>query len=234
MVEAYVDIAPLYSFKPIELEPAVVPIDRLFEIDPDSSSDSLDIGRGILSPIDIFRDSSMDGDSVVDEDMGGLPYVRRANPIDEQPSATVDDESELDDDDDDGAYVNGEMDTRGEPYYRVISPYPFSHTSKEEIEDREQLTSVLEWSLEVRPKCHVDYSSFFELGETANTNNDQIMSDDCDDFSLSSHEANSLSEDNFLGSISEDPASFWEDGVGPVMSDRSQSPTQVSLGSEEQ
>ena len=220
MVEAFVDIAPLHSFKPIDLEPAA-PIDRLLEIDPDSSSDSIDIGRGVMTPIDIFRDNSMDGDSIVDEDM---PYVRRANPINEQHSATtIDDESDLDDD---------TMETGELPHFRVISPYPFSHTSKEEMEDREQLTSILEWSLEVRPKCHVDYSGFFGLSDTAN-DNDQVMSDECDDFSLSSHEANSLSQDGFLGSISEDPASFWEDGVGPVMSDRSQSPTQISLGSTE-
>ena len=220
MVEAFVDIAPLHSFKPIDLELAA-PIDRLFEIDPDSSSDSVDIGRGVLTPIDIFRDNSMDGDSIVDEDMGGLPYVRRANPINEQQSATID---ESDEDDD-------TMEAVDLPHFRVISPYPFSHTSKEEMEDREQLTSILEWTLEVRPKCHVDYSSFFELGDAAN--HDQVMSDECDDFSLSSHEANSLSQDGFLGSISEDPASFWEEGVGPIMSDRSQSPTQVSLGSTE-
>jgi hypothetical protein len=222
MVEAFVDIAPLHSFKPIDLEMAA-PLDRLLEIDPDSSSDSIDIGRGVLTPIDIFRDNSMDGDSIADEDMGGLPYVRRANPIDEQHSATIDDESDLDDD---------TMETGDSPHFRVISPYPFSHTSKEEIEDREHLTSILEWSLEVRPKCHVDYSGFFALGGAAN-NTDQVMSDECDDFSLSSHEANSLSQDGFLGSISEDPKSFWEEGVGPVMSDRSQSPTQVSLGSSE-
>jgi hypothetical protein len=220
MVEAFVDIAPLHSFKPIDLEPGA-PIDRLFQIDPDSSSDSLEIGRGVLTPIDIFRDNSMDGESIVDEDMGGLPHVRRANPINEQQSATID---ESDEDDD-------TMEAVDLPYFRVISPYPFSHTSKEEMEDREQLTNILEWSLDIRPKCHVDYSSFFELGDAANS--DQVMSDECDDFSLSSHEANSLSQDGFLGSISEDPASFWEEGVGPIMSDRSQSPTQVSLGSTE-
>ena len=222
MVEAFVDIAPLLSFKPIDLEPAA-PIDHLLDIDPDSSSDSIDIGRGVMTPIDIFRDNSMDGDSIVDEDMGGLPYVRRANPINEQQSATIDDESDLDDD---------TMETLDLPQFRVISPYPFSHTSKEEMEDREQLTRILEWSLEVRPKCHVDYSGFFALDDAAN-NYDQVMSDECDDFSLSSHEANSLSQDGFLGSISEDPASFWEEGVGPAMSDRSKSPTQVSLGSSE-
>lgn len=221
MVEAFVDTAPLYSFKPIDLEP----MDRELDIDPDSSSDSTDIGHGILTPIDIFRENSMDGDSIIDEDMGGLPFVRRANPINELHSATIDDESDLDDE---------TMETGDLPYFRVISPYPFSHTSKEEVEDREQLTCLLEWSLEKRPKCHVEYSSFFELGDVANNNiNEHAMSDECDDFSLSSNEANSLSHDGFLDSISEDPASFWQEGVGPVMSDRSQSPTQVSIGSNE-
>ena len=152
MVEAFVDTAPLYSFKPIDLEP----MDRELDIDPDSSSDSTDIGHGILTPIDIFRENSMDGDSIIDEDMGGLPFVRRANPINELHSATIDDESDLDDE---------TMETGDLPYFRVISPYPFSHTSKEEVEDREQLTCLLEWSLEKRPKCHVEYSSFFELGD---------------------------------------------------------------------
>jgi hypothetical protein len=232
MVEEFVDIAPLYSFKPIEQGPTA-PIDPLIDIDPDSSCDSLDICPGMLSPTDIFRDS-IDGESVMDEDMGELPYVRRANPINEQQSATIDDESDLDDGDDD--------EIGSSSYFRVISPYPFSHTSEEEIEDRKQLNSVLEWRIKLNhndksssrfgQKCHVDYSSFFELSE--NINNDQVMADECDDFSLSSHEANSLSEDGFLGSISEDPASFWEEGVGPIMSDRSQSPTQISLGSAEQ
>jgi hypothetical protein len=218
MAEAFVDIAPLHCFKPIDVEPSEA-TDRYLEIDPDSSCDSIDIGRGVLTPIDIFRDNSMDSDSIVEEDFGGLQYVRRANPINEQQSATMDDESDFDDD---------LMETQ----FRVISPYPFSHTSAEEMEDREQLTSILEWSLEVRPKCHVDYSGFFALDNEAR-NNDQFMSEECDDFSLSSHEANSLSQDGFLGSISEDPASFWEGCVGPEMSDRSQSPTQVSLGSSE-
>jgi hypothetical protein len=228
MVEAFVDIAPLFSFKPIVMEAAVPPNDQLLEIDPDSSSDSLDIGRGTMTPIDIFRENSMDGgDSIVDEDVGGLPFVQRANPINEQQSATVDDESDFDDDD------TG-MEIEGSQYLRVISPYPFSHTSKEEIEDREQLTNNLKWGLSssMHHKCHVDYSTFFESSEAAR-NNDLAMSEEYDDFSLSSHEANSLSKDGFLGSISEDPASFWEDGAGPVMSDRSQSPTQVSIGSTE-
>jgi hypothetical protein len=222
MVEAFVDIAPLHSFKPIDLESAQ-PIDHLLEIDPDSSCDSIDVGRGVLTPIDIFRGNSMDGDSIVEEDMGGVPYVRRANPINEQQSgtSTIDDESDLDDD---------IMDIGDLQQLRVISPYPFSHTSKEEMEDREQLTSILEWSFEVRPTCHVDYSGFFALDDMAN-NNEQIMSDKCDDFSLSSHEANSLSQDGFLGSISEDPASFWKEGIDRVISERSHSPTQVSLGS---
>jgi hypothetical protein len=232
MVDDFVDIAPQYSFKPIEPEP-VPPIDPL-QLDTNSSCDSLDIGQGMLSPIDIFRDSIDGGESVVgDEDMGG--FVRRANPINEQQSTTVAEEEEESDIDDE------EMEMAASPCFRVISPYPYSHASKEEIEEREQLANVpLEWNLEMGihhfssaepgEKWYVDYTSFFELN--SHVNNDQVMAEDCEDFSLSSHEANTLSEDNFLGSISEDPASFWGDD-GPVMSDRSQSPTQVSLGSVE-
>jgi hypothetical protein len=231
MVDDFVDIASQYSFKPIEPE-SVPPIDPL-QLDPNSSCESLDLGQGMLSPIDIFRDTIDGGESVIgDEEMGG--YVRRANPINEQQSATVAEEEESDIDDE-------EMEMAASPCFRVISPYPFSHASKEELEEREQLTSVpLEWNLDMgihcfssgdtEGKCHVDYSSFFELN--VHINNDQVMAEDCEDFSLSSHEANTLSENDFLGSISEDPASFWGEG-GPIMSDRSQSPTQVSLGSVE-
>jgi hypothetical protein len=221
MIKASVEIAPIYSFKPIDLDHGS-PADPL--LDPNLSSDSLDIEPG-MSPTEIFRESG-EGDCMVED--ASLLFVQRANPIDEQQSGAAGE------DDDDEDMEEGSC-------CRVISPYPFSHTSKEEIEEREQLTSVFDWNLqaadsentaarhEKKFSIQVDYSRFFELGEAVN---DQAM-DDCDDFSLSSHEANSLSEDLCLASISEDPASFWEDGVGPIVSDRNESPTQVSLGSAE-
>lgn len=228
MIGDFLDIAPPYSFKPIEagIVPAIDPL----QIDPNSSCDSADIGQGIFSPMDIFRDGRDGGESVVgDEDVGG--YVRRANPINEQQSYNfADEESDFDDE---------VMEMAASPCFRVISPYPFSHASKEEIEERQQLAKgPLEWNLDMGihhfsfedsgKKCHVDYLSFFELN--AFVHNDQVMAEDCEDFSLTSHEANTLSQNDFLGAASEDPASFWGED-GPLMSDRSLSPTQVSLGS---
>lgn len=212
MIEASAGIEAHYSFKPIDLDPAY-PVDLM--LDAVSSSDSLDIGPG-MAPTEIFRES---GDGVNIHAESSLPRFRRANPIDQRKVAA------------------GEGEDMEEcSYCRVISPYPFSHTSKEEIEEREQLTNAFDWTLETEPndncgmlngwdtKCavQVDYSRFFELLEAVN---DQVM-DECDDFSLSSHEANSLSDDLFF---SDNPASFWEEGSGPILSNRGLSLTQVSL-----
>jgi hypothetical protein len=222
MSEAGVDNAPTYSFKPIELELAS-PIDP--SLDPNTSGDSIDIGL-CMSPGEIFRGSD-EGDIMFND--AALPFVRRANPIyDQQSSAGVDSEEEEE-------YMEDET------CRRVISPYPFSHTSKEEIEELEQLTNAFDWNLQGAQNdnsrgCHekkfsieVDYSRFFQHGVAVG---DQVM-DEYDDFSLSSHEANSLSEDLCLGSISEDPASFWEEGIVPILLYRNESSTQVSLGSAE-
>lgn len=217
-------IAPTYTFKTIDFELAS-PIDPL--LDPNSSSESLEIGLG-MSPNEIFRES---GDSAnIMNEVASLSLVRRANPLNDREIVAA---AEYDDEEEDMVEDGN--------YYRVISPYPFSHASKEEIEEREQLTNAFDWDLqtahnektsgrhEKKFSIQVDYSRFFELGEGVY---DQAM-DDCDDFSLSSQEANSLSEDLCLASISEDPASFWEEGVGPIMTFRGVSPAQVSLGSAE-
>lgn len=219
MIEAYVDIAPFCSFKPIDPEQAASSIAP--PLDPNSSCDSLEINQG-MSPTEIFRECG-DDDNIMDADEE-LPRVRRANPINDQHIASGDD---IDEDAEEGMGS------------RVISPYPFSHTSKEEIEEREQLTNAFDWSQEavdsyecsdgheMKFSIQVDYSRFFEL---VGTIGDQVM-EDCDDFSLSSHEANSLSENLCLASISEDPAAFWEVGVGHIASNRCDSPAQVSHGS---
>ena len=169
-----------------------------------SSSESFDAEP--VSPNTIFRYFG-EGDN------NDCQSLRRANPIKEHSS--------------------GEEDMMGlEPSEsRVISPYPFSHQpSREELEEREQLTSAFGWKLhprveeyqeDERQHHYVDYSLYFP------TSNEQEM--ECDDFSISSNEASSLSDD--LETISKDPASFWEDGIEPVSTDRAESPTEVSLGS---
>jgi hypothetical protein len=118
------------------------------------------------------------------------PLVQRANPIQEQSPN------------------------------RVISPYPFSHTSQEEMEDREHL-STTGWNMQaddeqqLQPKAlfQFDYAQLFESSFIP-VEQDCFM-EDCDDFSLESSLADDLSLD--------DPASFWQEGV--VVSNNENEPT---------
>lgn len=213
-------VVPFSCFKPIiDLEVlAASPIDPLLD-DPNASADGVDIALG-MSPADIFRDDSGDCEMEVES----LQTLRR--PINEQQQppllAVLDSCKER----------REASSAQDESSRRVISPYPFSHRSKEESEGLEQLTNAFDWSLEtahyntgcsVDKRCEkvvpvfIDYSQFFNFGEVEI---DQVMNS-CDDFSLSSIEANSLSDDFCLSTISEDPASFWEEGMASVVSNRS-------------
>jgi len=196
-----------FMFKPIDMESVSYnSSDNLFNAQP-------------VSPTEIFREMALAEEKVdhISNTSHCLLSVRRANPINS---------SECDD----------------EMCSRVISP--FSHTaSMEELEEREQLGETLDWAVQLEgnesmmakggggdmQQCLVDYSRFFDPQTLAN--NMDVM-DCCDDFSLSSHEANSLSEDFCLETISEDPASFWEEGIDatPPEGDRPWSPNEVSLG----
>ena len=112
------------------------------------------------------------------------------------------------------------------------------------MEDREKLTTnALGWSLHgdeenedddddmnknsENKAFEVDYSHFFEQESVVPLDQEDAVME-CDDFSLST--ARSLEDDLSLGGISNDPASFWEEGV----TDRAPSPkTHVSLESGE-
>jgi len=135
------------------------------------------------------------------------------------------------------------MDDDASAHRVVISPYPFSHASREEITEREQLSNALSWTLassnispEVKNKTattaslQVDCSYFY--GQ-AGAETDAVM-EDCDDFSVSIADAESLSRDLGLG----DPASFWEEGASTIPSSiyivRTNSPTEISLGCDDE
>lgn len=213
-----VDLAPpTFTFKPIDEEGVE---DDVSSISSGSSShDEHDLNPGLPPSAAIFRDGRE----------RSVP-VQLAHPI--GPGSTSVDYDEVMDEEDAFAC-------------RLISPYPFSQASHEEITEREELTNTpIKWILGPEPSStttsntkqelvsvQVNYSSFFadllggDVGEI-----DAAM-DECDDFSVSVHDVESLSRDLGL----EDPASFWEKGASNIPNsifiERTKSPTEVSLGS---
>jgi hypothetical protein len=132
---------------------------------------------------------------------------------------------------------------------RVISPYLFLHATQGELEERQQLSGeAMTWSgmpteeivdastteEHCQHKHHhesiprIDYSSFFQSVANVNASASGIM--DCDDFSISSHEAESI-DDDFLcfEKITGDPAAFWEEGMDQGTS----GPTRVRIPSQD-
>jgi hypothetical protein len=206
MQQDSVDLAPSFFFKPVDSG----------NTNLDSSDTGSLSGDPSISPLAIFRESTDDIDQAPP-----LPEVQRANPISDPSSMSSSSEEDLVPlSVDDGCRV-------------VVSPYPFSHTSQEEIEEREQLwagswTSDMPATELVQNEYskflfQVDYARFFERTGCQG----EVM--DCDDFSLSSKEAHSISPEDLC--ISEDPESFWERGVEDVpLIDRTNSPAMVSLG----
>lgn len=208
-----VDIAPAFSFKPVD-------DDGNSSVSSTSSSSSDDVGSdnlhmmGVCSlPTEIFRFGS---DS--------------AHPNLGKPRSTRDDFVTTDD---------------AASAFRVISPYPFSHTSREEISERQHLSYALRLTLgspynkddhqtttrhEESDAIQVEY---INCSGRITDENDVVM-EECDDFSVSIHDADSLSKDLGL----EDPASFWEDGASAIPSSifimRTKSPTEISLGSDDE
>lgn len=199
-------------------------------VDLSSSSDS-DYSPGAVpvSPAVIFREST---DIEFSNDNSGLsvPSVLRANPIRERSIDMVEEE---DDDDYDG---------------RVISPYPYRPDEIEEHEEHRQLATSLRWKKreagedyqteqeEGHSSVMPDYSRFFELEPYSQHQRVMEICHDDDDFSISSHEANSITEDFSFGGIAQDANSFWEgvlvqaNSFGRNEEGRS-SPAQVSLQS---
>jgi len=196
----HVDIAPTFSFKPIDSDSdGASSLTR--DEDEDDEGSLMEAGPGL--PSDIFRATR--------------PYLDKQQ----------DDEAMMDE------------------AFRVISPYPFSHASREEITEREQLGCALSWTLasqhnDVRANMlpskttntaiHIDYNCFLGLdGGVGATDADAVM-EECDDFSVSIQDADTWSRDLGL----EDPASFWEDGASMIPTlifiQRTSSPTEISLG----
>jgi hypothetical protein len=91
--------------------------------------------------------------------------------------------------------------------HHIISPYSYSETDAE-IRERQRLEESVEttWSMTVQagPEKQPAWS-----GEDL----ELIPDDGDDDFSLSSQEAGSLSEEDLQLEKIEDPASFWETDV---------------------
>ena len=203
-----VDIAPTFSFKPIDDDGNTSVL---------SSSSSQHDGDGnnnnLLMDLCLSADIFQAGRNNTPADIGKHRHTREDEAMDDASA------------------------------FRVISPYPFSHTSQEELSEREQLSDAFRWTLRstnnsddfltckvTNAAVQVDNSSFFgRIGDQ----NDAVM-EDCDDFSLSIQDADSLSRDLCL----EDPASFWEDGASTIPSTifivRTNSPTEISLGSDDE
>lgn len=115
---------------------------------------------------------------------------------------------------------------------RVISPFPFLHATQGELEERQQLSCEgMTWSgmpteeivdastteehhqYQHESNPRINYSLFFQSVANANVNASATGIMDCDDFSISSHEAESIDDDLCFEKISGDPASFWEEGM---------------------
>ena len=177
------EIAPRFSFKPIDID---LPL-----LDNSISDDSLLSEDTDMLPAPIFREVSNADNS----GQRPLPLVRQANPVGDTTGAS-------------SSTTDEGMSDRADR--RVISPYPFSHTSQEEIEEREHLSGAFNWALDnnatAQPneKFHFqfDYTRFFDLNDLGTAH-----AMECDDFSV----ASKVSEDLDLDSISNNPSSFWGD-----------------------
>jgi hypothetical protein len=124
---------------------------------------------------------------------------------------------------------------------RVISPYLFLHATQGELEERQQLNGeAMTWSgmpteeiidastteehhhqhqLQQESIPRIDYSSFFQSVANANVNVNASAAGimDCDDFSISSHEAESI-DDDFLCFEKISGDAFWEEGMDQASS----------------
>jgi hypothetical protein len=208
-----------YSFKPID------------QLDT-SESDSFD--NEPVSPTAIFRDAGeghyhhQDNSNNDRDPMSISPLqLTLANPIIEQRgSAHSDIDIDVDGDGDCDAFQASGGGTR------VISPFPFLHATPRELEERQELRGeAMTWSMPTgeiiddsttqehqhESRRRIDYSLFFQSGANVNVNatvNAGGAGMDCDDFSISSLEAESIEDDLWcFEKISGDPAAFWEEGM---------------------
>lgn len=193
MNETSIDLAPQFSFKPIEM------------VDGSGSDCSVveeDVDR-IFGNVDSETEPS-------------TPTVRTANsspPVHKEQSVN-----------------NG----KGRTTSQIISPYPYNYdhaapcnsSTTKEMETGNESTNTMPLPTVTeppKPAFYVDYTRFFfeSLGEEHGEPLRIDESMDCDDFSVTSREANSIADD--LEHFSENPASFWERA----------SPTEISVGSDE-
>jgi hypothetical protein len=202
---------------------------KSIDLSPCSTAESLEGENN--KPMAIFRDIGCGGTSnnaVVDdqEDISlSAPalIVRRANPILER---------RMDDDDDDDDVSEANIQYR-ELSTGVISPYPFPQPSQEDMDEKEQLwklqptATIGGYPLGGGDNEPIDYAPYFAFAAASGSGEME-----CDDFSVSSCEANSLSDED-LEDISGDPASFWEGSIEDAgfSVDRSLSPELQSIES---
>lgn len=204
-----------FSFKPITSG-----IDDISTLSSQDDNDSLDVAS--LPPTtEMFGDDERDFYT-------GSHHIEDIQ-IHLQRHVKHNDSSNMkgEDDDDDDAIASA---------CRVISPYPFSHTSHDEITGRMQLlaNNAISWTLDSDDSYDDDKKTELDVpGEHCwfYAMESDIVMDDCDDFSVSINGQDSLSRDLGL----EDPAAFWEEGASTIphsiiIQRRSNSPNEVSLG----
>jgi hypothetical protein len=134
--------------------------------------------------------------------------------------------------------------TRANPVFersedlRVISPLPYMPIELH-LEDQDKLTEI-DWNWEMDGEESVDMYPIENLAAHSQGQSTSLYSfyfetvsmeeDESDDFSITSHESDFTDEE--LETISvQDPVAFWEEGIAPFTQERSQSPSQISLGS---
>ena len=105
---------------------------------------------------------------------------------------------------------------------RAMAPYPFSQTASE-LQEREKLSQNVGYIFDIQIQP-TDWTM-------ADTQMEMVPEND--DFSITSHDAASLADENFsLEEISDDPATFWEEGASPSPTTQTfLVPCQVSVGS---
>jgi hypothetical protein len=207
------EVAPSYKFKPIDFSS-----EHVIVIDDGVGDDVQDLRQ----PLQEQRHEPQIGSGMIfrevpDNSGESDILVRRANPVGSYPTVEDDLDSSC----------------------RVISPYPFSHTSQEEIQDREHLAGAFDWTLlsdqdiqaaDGERVFEMDYAQFFDMMDGMDVDSTGSP-DETDDFSVASNVSYDLCLDRT------DPTTFWNAGVDILVDmkneaqQRSDSPSQVSLDS---
>lgn len=187
-------------------------------LDPSSScnSDSFLQGEEPISPTNIFRDAT----EMIQNDPMSVSPLQLANPVYEKSAGS---------DNNDSLSIDALLSSSHNS--RVISPYPFFRPSQRELQERDELAcsawSMPEGTIDASETMEqgerpIDYSLFFPCAPTAAG---PAVGMECDDFSISSHEAESIEDDLCFEKIAGD--SFWDEGID----NRPRLVSQVSLSS---